>query len=67
MNSVADGILLLDTEGTITWLSRSAETILEVGAMPIGTSVDLLLPLAGEPGIAARAAARACGGRPRSS
>ena len=29
MNSVADGIVLLDPEGTITWLSRSAETIFD--------------------------------------
>ena len=29
MNSVADGIVLLDPEGTINWLSRSAETIFD--------------------------------------
>ncbi len=45
MNSVADGLLLLDTEGTITWLSRSAETILEVAHdSAIGTGIDSLLP-----------------------
>ena len=49
MNSVADGIVLLDLEGTITWLSRSAETIFDYPRdAAIGASIDLLLPLPAE-------------------
>ena len=45
MNSVADGLLLLDTEGTITWLSRSAETIFECRARQCHRHrLDSLLP-----------------------
>ena len=51
MNSVADGIVLLDPEGTITWLSRSAEAIFDYPRdAAIGASIDLLLPLPAEPG-----------------
>ena len=51
MNSVADGIVLLDPEGTITWLSRSAEAIFDyprdaaIGAR----STCFLAASAGEP------------------
>jgi diguanylate cyclase (GGDEF)-like protein/PAS domain S-box-containing protein len=45
MNSVADGIMLLDPEGSITWLSRSAEAIFEVAHdSVIGVGIDSLLP-----------------------
>ena len=45
MNSVADGIVLLDPEGTVTWLSDSAEAIFDYPRdAAVGASVDLLLP-----------------------
>ena len=51
MSNVADGIVLLDPEGTITWLSRSAEAIFDYPRdAAIGAGIDLLLPLTGEPG-----------------
>ena len=51
MNSVADGIVLLDPDGIITWLSRSAEVIFGCPRdVATGAGIDLLLPLAGEPG-----------------
>jgi diguanylate cyclase (GGDEF)-like protein/PAS domain S-box-containing protein len=51
MSNVADGIVLLDPEGTITWLSRSAESIFDYPSdAAIGAGIDLLLPLAGGPG-----------------
>ena len=51
MNSVADGIVLLDPEGTINWLSRSAETIFDYPRdAAVGASIDLLLPLPAEHG-----------------
>ncbi|MFL5333924.1 MAG: diguanylate cyclase domain-containing protein, partial [Geminicoccaceae bacterium] len=51
MNSVADGIVLLDLEGTINWLSSSAETIFDYPRdAAIGASIDLLLPLPTERG-----------------
>ena len=51
MNNVADGIVLLDPEGTITWLSRSAEAIFDYPRdAAIGARIDLLLPPGGEPG-----------------
>lgn len=47
MNSVADGIVLLDPGGTVTWLSRSAEAIFDYPRdAAIGASIDLLLPAA---------------------
>ena len=51
MNNVADGIVLLDPDGIITWLSRSAEAIFDYPRdAAIGAGIDLLLPLGGEPG-----------------
>ena len=51
MNNVADGIVLLDPDGTITWLSRSAEAIFDYPRdAAIGAGIDLLLPPGGEPG-----------------
>ncbi len=51
MNSVADGILLLDPVGVITWLSRSAEAIFDCARdATVGLGVEKLLPLTGEPG-----------------
>src|SRR4051794_13820420 len=51
MNSVADGIVLLDLEGTINWLSSSAETIFDYPRdAAVGASIDLLLPLPAEHG-----------------
>ena len=45
MNSVADGIVLLDARGTVSWLSRSAEAIFDYPRdAAVGASVDLLLP-----------------------
>ena len=49
MSNVADGIVLLDQEGTITWLSRSAEAIFDYPRdAAIGAHIDLILPLAGD-------------------
>jgi len=51
MNSVADGIVLLDLEGTINWLSSSTETIFDYPRdAAVGASIDLLLPLPAEHG-----------------
>ena len=48
MSNVADGIVLLDREGTVTWLSRSAEAILDYPRdAAIGAHVDVILPLGG--------------------
>ena len=47
--NVADGIVLLDQEGTITWLSRSAEAIFDYPSdAAIGAHIDLILPLASD-------------------
>ena len=46
MSNVADGVVLLDQEGTITWLSRSAETIFDYPRdAAIGAGIDVILPL----------------------
>ncbi len=51
MSNVADGIVLLDPEGTITWLSRSAEAIFDYPRdAAIGAPIGLLLPPGGEAG-----------------
>ena len=51
IDSVTDGIVTLDPAGTITWLSRSAETIFDYPReAAVGGSLSLLLaPGAGEP------------------
>jgi diguanylate cyclase (GGDEF)-like protein/PAS domain S-box-containing protein len=56
MNSVADGIVLLDPEGVVTWLSRSAEAIFDYPQdAAVGAPVDLLLlPGAGQGGLLQR-------------
>ncbi|MGD9508384.1 MAG: EAL domain-containing protein [Geminicoccaceae bacterium] len=49
MSNVADGIVLLDQEGTVTWLSRSAEAIFDCPRdAAIGAQIDAILPLAAE-------------------
>ncbi len=50
MDSMADGIVALDAAGTITWLSRSAETIFDYPReAAVGAPITLLLtPGAGE-------------------
>ncbi|MFO1050470.1 MAG: EAL domain-containing protein [Geminicoccaceae bacterium] len=48
MSNVTDGIILLDREGTVTWLSRSAEAILDYPRdAAIGAHIDVILPLGG--------------------
>jgi diguanylate cyclase (GGDEF)-like protein/PAS domain S-box-containing protein len=51
LNNMADGILLLDPEGVVTWLSRSAEALFDYPHdASIGGPVDLLLPSLGARG-----------------
>ena len=51
MNSVADGIVILDGDGSITWLSHAAERIFDYPRdAAIGASIDLLLPPTGAGG-----------------
>jgi diguanylate cyclase (GGDEF)-like protein/PAS domain S-box-containing protein len=45
LNNVTDGIVLVDPEGCVTWLSRSAEAIFDYPRdAAVGASIDLLLP-----------------------
>jgi diguanylate cyclase (GGDEF)-like protein/PAS domain S-box-containing protein len=64
MANVADGILLLDADGLITWLSRSAEAIFDYPRdAAIGAHVDLLLPAPDEAGQGAFERLRLAAGR----
>jgi diguanylate cyclase (GGDEF)-like protein/PAS domain S-box-containing protein len=62
LDSVADAIVLLDPEGSVTWLSRSAEAIFDYPRdAAVGASVDLLLPSGPQGGVLDRV--RAAAGR----
>ena len=51
MRNVADGIVLLDADGVVTWLSHAAEAIFDYPRdAAIGGPIDLLMPPDEEPG-----------------